>query len=441
MKNPGRLLVALLFLLAPAAHASFHLWRMTEIYSNADGTIQFLELGVDSDGEQFLTNHALANSVGGVTSTFTFPSDLAPGTGGKRMLIATPGFVALNLVTPDYVVPNGFFSAAGGSVNFADVDTWVYPAMPGGALSLSRNGPNATNSPQNYAGQTGTIQVVVQNANGAPLRTIGSRGSVTTAAPMFGGFTLVDTAMVMIAVRGPSLQTLGVTQNPLDAPGLRIYDGAGADLLFGSGGAAGIAACPASNATSAYYAGVRGQPLDARDACSSPTSLPAGVYTFSINPTSTDTNGEVLFEVTFNSPSATGASLRTIGSRGTVTASGPMYGGFTLSGTTSVAIAVRGTSLQTLGITQNPLNDPALRIFDAAATDLLFASGGAPGINACPAASSTAVYYASVRGQPLDARDACSPSVNLPAGVYTFTIGAGSTDPSGEVLFEVTFNP
>src|SRR6185436_12078720 len=136
----------------------------------------FLELGVDSDGEQFLTNHALANSVGGVTSTFTFPSDLAPGTGGKRMLIATPGFVALNLVTPDYVVPNGFFSAAGGSVNFADVDTWVYPAMPGGALSLSRNGPNATNSPQNYAGQTATIQVVVQNSGGAPLRTIGSRG-------------------------------------------------------------------------------------------------------------------------------------------------------------------------------------------------------------------------------------------------------------------------
>ena len=51
MKNPGRLLVALLCLLAPTAHASFHLWRMTELYSNADGTIQFLELGVSSDGE------------------------------------------------------------------------------------------------------------------------------------------------------------------------------------------------------------------------------------------------------------------------------------------------------------------------------------------------------------------------------------------------------
>jgi len=441
MKKTGLLLIAVLGLLASTAQASFHLWRMTEIYSNADGSVQFLELGVDSDGEQFLATHQLSTAAGGVANTFTFPNDLAPGTAGKRMLIATPGFVALNLVTPDYVVPNGFFSATGGSVNFADVDTWQYPAMPGGALSLARNGPNATNSPQNYAGQTATIQVAVQNANGAPLNTIGSRGTVTTAAPMYGGFTLVNAATVMIAVRGPSLQTLGVTQNPLDAPGLRIFDGAGADLLFNSGGAPGIAACPASNTTAAYYAGVRGQPLDARDACSSSTSLPAGVYTFTISPTSTDTNGEVLFEVTFNSPSATGASLRTIGSRGTVNATGPMYGGFTLSGTTSVAIAVRGTSLQTLGITQNPLNEPGLRIFDAAAADLLFASNATPGIHECPSASATAVYYAGVRGQPLDAHDACSPSVNLPAGVYTFPLGPGSSDPSGEVLFEVTFNP
>jgi hypothetical protein len=441
MKNPGRLFVAMLCLLTSTAHASFHLWRMTELYSNADGSVQFLELGVDSDGEQFLTNHALVNTVGGATSTFTFPNDLGAGTGGKRMLIATPGFAALNLVEPDYLVPSGFFSAAGGSVNFADVDTWVYPAMPGGDLSLSRNGPNATNSPQNFAGQTGTIHVVVQNATGAPLNTIGSRGTVTAAAPMYGGFTLVDAATVMIAVRGPSLQTLGATQNPLDAPGLRIFDGAGADLLFNSTGAPGIAACPASNTTAAYYAGVRGQPLDARDTCSSSTSLPAGVYTFTINPTSTDTNGEVLFEVTFNSPSTTGASLRTIGSRGTVNATSPMYGGFTLSRPTSVAIAVRGTSLQTLGITQNPLNEPLLRIFDAAAADLLFASNAAPGIHECLSASATAVYYASVRGQPLDAHDACSPSVDLPAGVYTFTIGPGSSDLAGEVLFEVTFNP
>ena len=441
MRMIGQVLVALLGLMASAADAAFHLWKMTEIYSNADGSVQFLELAVDTDGEGLLAGHTLTSTVGGVTRTFNFTSGLPADTANKTMLIATQGFAALNLVTPDYIVPNGFFSAAGGSVNFADVDVWNHPALPsGGAQSLDRNGSTATNSPKNFAGQTATI-TVVQNANGARLNTIGSRGTVTTAAPMYGGFTLVNAATVMIAVRGPSLQTLGVTQNPLDAPGLRIFSAAGADLLFNSTGAPGIAACPASNTTAMYYANVRGQPLDARDSCSSSTSLPAGVYTFTINPTSTDTTGEVLFEVTFNSPSATGATLRTIGSRGTVNTTSPMYGGFTLSSATSVVIAVRGTSLQTLGITQNPLNEPGLRIFNAAATDLLFASSGAPGIHECPSNSATATYYANVRGQPLDSRDACSPSVNLPAGVYTFTINPGSSDTSGEVLFEVTFNP
>lgn len=440
MRMIGQVLVALLGLMSASADAVFHLWRMTEIYSNADGSVQFLELAVETDGEGLLAGHTLTSTAAGVTRTFNFPSGLPSDTANKTMLIATQGFAALNLVTPDYIVPNGFFSAAGGSVNFADVDVWNHPALPGGAQSLGRNGSTATNSPRNFAGQTATI-TVVQNTSGAPLNTIGSRGTVTTAAPMYGGFTLVNATTVMIAVRGPSLQTLGVTQNPLDAPGLRIFDAAGADLLFNSTGAPGIAACPASNTTAMYYANVRGQPLDARDSCSSSTSLPAGVYTFTINPTSTDTTGEVLFEVTFNSPSATGATLRTIGSRGTVNATSPMYGGFTLSSATSVVIAVRATSLQTLGITQNPLNEPGLRIFNAAATDLLFASSGAPGIHECPSNSATAAYYANVRGQPLDSRDACSPSVNLPAGVYTFTINPGSSDTSGEVLFEVTFNP
>jgi len=44
------------------------------------------------------------------------------------------------------------------------------------------------------------------------------------------------------------------------------------------------------------YAG-RGQPLAERDACAS-RSLEAGTYTFNLVPGGSDTNGEVLFEVT-----------------------------------------------------------------------------------------------------------------------------------------------
>ena len=117
---------------------------------------------------------------------------------------------------------------------------------------------------------------------------------------MYGGFTLDSAATVYIAVRGPSLQTLGATQNPLDAPGLRLYDAAGRDLLLNTSGGGQVATCLATNTTAIYYATVRGQALDARDTCISPRTLPAGVYTFTIVPTSTDPSGEVLFEVTFN---------------------------------------------------------------------------------------------------------------------------------------------
>jgi hypothetical protein len=86
-----------------------------------------------------------------------FPNDLQGDTGGKTFLIGTAGFAALGLVTPDYVVPNGFFFANGGSLNFADVDGWVHPALLGNGSSLSRDGTVGRSSPQNFAGETGTI--------------------------------------------------------------------------------------------------------------------------------------------------------------------------------------------------------------------------------------------------------------------------------------------
>jgi hypothetical protein len=277
--------------------------------------------------------------------------------------------------------------------------------------------------------------------------TIGTRGTVTGSAPVFGGFTIKQPQVylsqrVHIAVRGPSLQSLGITQNPLDSPRLRVYDAAGTDLIH-DGNQAGVASCPASSATAQYYSVLRGQPLDGRDSCVL-LQLPGGVYTFSISPASahSDGAGEVLFEVSFNPDSGMilGGSVSTIGSRGAVSGAAAMYGGFTLDHNARVAIAVRGPSLQTLGITQNPLDAPGLRLYDASGKDLLLNSSGGAGVATCPATNSTAVYYANVRGQPLHARDSCIAARVLEGGVYTFSIVPTSSDPAGEVLFEVTFD-
>ncbi len=144
---------------ASPAMAAFHLWAMNEVYSNADGSVQFLELTALTSGQQFVSGHNLVAREGGATRTFRFPSDLPGDTSGRRMLVGTQGFAALGVVTPDYIVSNGFFPRAGGSVDFAEgSDVWSFGALPtDGSLSLLRSGSTATNSPRNFAGSSGTI--------------------------------------------------------------------------------------------------------------------------------------------------------------------------------------------------------------------------------------------------------------------------------------------
>jgi hypothetical protein len=57
-------LVPLLFLAstAPIAEASFHLWKVQEVFSNADGSVQFIELVNNSPGEHFVANLHLRRS-------------------------------------------------------------------------------------------------------------------------------------------------------------------------------------------------------------------------------------------------------------------------------------------------------------------------------------------------------------------------------------------
>lgn len=162
MRFIRRILVCLLAAAALPATASFHLWTMTELYSNADGSVQFLEMRAITGSEQFFAGHVLTASGGGVTHQFTVPTNLPGDSAGRRMIFGTQGFAALGVVQPDYVLPNNFFPIAGGTVNWADADVWNYDALPtNGTDSLMRNGSSVTtgtNSPQNFAGRTGTVR-------------------------------------------------------------------------------------------------------------------------------------------------------------------------------------------------------------------------------------------------------------------------------------------
>jgi len=150
-------LVGLTF--APSAQVAHHLWKFTEAFSNASGTVQFVELFCTATGE---------NSVGPFTvtagaNTFNFVNNLpANSTLNTSILIATSGFGSLpGGVTPDYLLPAGFLNTGGGTLNYASgVDIWGYGALPtDGVHSLQRNGSSAVNSPTNFAGQSGSVNV------------------------------------------------------------------------------------------------------------------------------------------------------------------------------------------------------------------------------------------------------------------------------------------
>jgi hypothetical protein len=153
---------------------------------------------------------------------------------------------------------------------------------------------------------------IIPSGSGIQTKSLGARGSVSPSTTMFGGFEVSASARVYILVRGNSLGSLGVTQAYMDAPRVRLYNQAGADLVS-QGGLPGFNFCSASASTDApvvqYYAG-RGQPVNSRDTCYA-TVLGAGAYTFSVTPSNSSTSasatsstfsGEVLFEVTLLNP-------------------------------------------------------------------------------------------------------------------------------------------
>ncbi len=107
---------------ATAAWADFQSFAIEQVYSNADGTVQYVVLheaqgtngGNNWSGRTFTSTHA------GITKSFAFPADL-PGTAtaNKRVLIGSQGLANLGFIAPDYVIPNGFLATDGGTLNFA----------------------------------------------------------------------------------------------------------------------------------------------------------------------------------------------------------------------------------------------------------------------------------------------------------------------------------
>jgi hypothetical protein len=118
LRFPVALHICLLALLATApCQAAFHQWRFAEVFSSADGTVQFIELfnPTPASTETQSSTAEIRTDSGNV---FEFPTpNISGNTGNKRMLIATDNFESIpGAVTPNFstalALPPNFFDPA-----------------------------------------------------------------------------------------------------------------------------------------------------------------------------------------------------------------------------------------------------------------------------------------------------------------------------------------
>ena len=184
--------VAAFWVAAPAV-AGIHTWDVREVFSNADGTVQFVELyeANGTAGEVGVGNGTISST----TQSHTWSNGaVASPTTNKSYLIATQSFADLpGAPTPDVIIPAGkipFFNVAGDTVAFGGFDSWPFGAVPtNGTDSLDRLSGVGPNSPKNYAGVTGSVDASPPNPT-VPLASAPAVGVLLTLLTAAGFATL-----------------------------------------------------------------------------------------------------------------------------------------------------------------------------------------------------------------------------------------------------------
>ncbi len=151
-----------------------HTWRVTEVFSNSDRTIQFIELGecCGFPNEIGLFNKPVTSN----TNVFLFPANLPAGTtANAHILLGTAAFAALpGAPRPDHVISQEFFDLV-----TDQIDYWVYDILAYGPGDLPTNGKDSLqknpatgvistgpNTPTNFAGQSGHVDACPWDLDG-----------------------------------------------------------------------------------------------------------------------------------------------------------------------------------------------------------------------------------------------------------------------------------
>jgi hypothetical protein len=169
---PAAFLAAVVLLAPPPLQALSHLWKIHEVFSSADGKVQFIELKecCGSTEERYLDGLEFTCETTG--KVFTFSRDLTGSTSQRFLLLGTADFAALpGAPAPDFIIPEVFFAIGGDKLWYSEernYDSFTFGPdklpvdgihsiqVTDAARDLFTTGPN---SPTNYAGQTGAVDV------------------------------------------------------------------------------------------------------------------------------------------------------------------------------------------------------------------------------------------------------------------------------------------
>jgi len=160
---------SLALFLCSGAHAGSHLWRFSEFYSSPDRSVQFIEMHEigGSENEVAISNHWYETNSYNHDHGDLLGANLPFGTAFKKFLVGTQSYAALpDVPAPDYVVPDGILDPTGDTVIWwfyqtIDIPPGVMPTDGVGSITVVDPGVPSysvgTNSPTNFAGETGTV--------------------------------------------------------------------------------------------------------------------------------------------------------------------------------------------------------------------------------------------------------------------------------------------
>jgi len=152
-----------------AALAGIHTWDVGEVFSNPDGTIQFVELveANGGNGETGVSNGAVSSDA----KSFGWSGAPVSNTAFKRYLVGSQSFANLTGAPPvDAIMPLSvlpfFFQPSGDTVDFIVYDNCPFVGAPSngvGSRNCESNTNATTNSPTNYAGTPGSVVAALAN--------------------------------------------------------------------------------------------------------------------------------------------------------------------------------------------------------------------------------------------------------------------------------------